>query len=123
MSFRITLCNKSHFIKNIKILLINSLLTPCRKILVMETIQVSLLTNQQHNSVKLIAKESGIIAGVELAQIIFKQVNDSIQCTVNKQEGSQIIPRRYYYMTITGPQYDLLATERLVLNCIAHENC
>lgn len=78
---------------------------------------LSCLSNQQHNSVKLIAKESGIIAGVELAQIIFKQVNDSIQCTVNKQEGSQIIPGDII-MTITGPQYDLLATERLVLNCM-----
>ena len=78
---------------------------------------LSCLTNQQHNRVELIAKESGIIAGIELAQIILKQVNDSIQCTVNKQEGSLIVPGDVV-MTIEGPQYDLLATERLVLNCI-----
>ena len=78
---------------------------------------LSCLSNQQHNRVKLIAKERGIIAGVELAQIIYKQVNDSIQCTVNKQEGSQIFPGDVI-MTIAGPQYDLLATERLVLNCM-----
>lgn len=78
---------------------------------------LSCLSNQQHNRVELIAKESGIIAGVELAQIILKQVNDSIQCTVNKQEGSLIVPGDVV-MTIEGPQYDLLATERLVLNCM-----
>jgi nicotinate-nucleotide pyrophosphorylase (carboxylating) len=78
---------------------------------------LSCLSNQQHNRVEMIAKESGIIAGVELAQIIFKQVNDSIQCTVNKQEGSLIVPGDVV-MTIEGPQYDLLATERLVLNCM-----
>ena len=78
---------------------------------------LSCLSNQQHNRVEMIAKESGIIAGVELAQIIFKQVNDSIQCTVNKQEGSLIVPGDIV-MTIEGPQYDLLATERLVLNCM-----
>ena len=43
---------------------------------------LSCLSNQQNNKVKLIAKESGIIAGVELAQIIFKQVNNSIQFNV-----------------------------------------
>ena len=78
---------------------------------------LSCLSNQQHNRVELIAKESGIIAGIELAQIILKQVNDSIQCTVNKQEGSLIVPGDVV-MTIEGPQYDLLATERLVLNCM-----
>jgi len=78
---------------------------------------LSCLSNQQHNRVELIAKESGIIAGIELAQIILKQVNDSIQCTVNKQEGSLIVPGDVI-MTIEGPQYDLLATERLVLNCM-----
>lgn len=78
---------------------------------------LSCLSNQQHNKVKLIAKESGIIAGVELAQIIFKQVNNSIQFNVNKQDGSPIIPGDVI-MTIEGPQYDLLATERLVLNCM-----
>lgn len=78
---------------------------------------LSCLSNQQHNSVKLIAKESGIIAGVELAQIIFKQVNNSMQFNVNKQDGSPIIPGDVI-MTIEGPQYDLLATERLVLNCM-----
>ena len=78
---------------------------------------LSCLSNQQNNRVKLIAKQSGIIAGVELAQIILKQVNDSIQCTVNKQEGSQIVPGDVI-ITIEGPQLDLLATERLVLNCM-----
>ncbi len=78
---------------------------------------LSCLSNQQHNRVELIAKESGIIAGVELAQIILKQVNDSIQCTVNKQDGSLTVPGDVV-MTIEGPQYDLLATERLVLNCM-----
>ena len=78
---------------------------------------LSCLSNQQHNKVKLIAKESGIIAGVELAQIIFKQVNNSIQFNVNKKDGSPITPGDVI-MTIEGPQYDLLATERLVLNCM-----
>ena len=78
---------------------------------------LSCLSNQQNNKVKLIAKESGIIAGVELAQIIFKQVNNSIQFNVNKQDGSPIIPGDVI-MTIEGPQYDLLATERLMLNCM-----
>lgn len=78
---------------------------------------LSCLSSQQHNSVKLIAKERGIIAGVELAQIIFKQVNSSVRCTTHKQDGSQIIPGDII-MTIEGPQYDLLATERLVLNCM-----
>ena len=78
---------------------------------------LSCLSNQQHNRVELIAKESGIIAGVELGEIILKKVNGSIKCIVNKQEGSPIVPGDVV-MTIEGPQYDLLATERIVLNCM-----
>ena len=78
---------------------------------------LSCLSHTQHSSAKLIAKESGIIAGVDLAQIIFKHVNDSIQCNLKIQDGSPILPGDIV-MTIEGPQHDLLATERLVLNCM-----
>lgn len=78
---------------------------------------LSCLSHTQHSSAKLIAKESGIIAGVDLAQIIFKHVNDSIQCDLKIQDGNPILPGDIV-MTIEGPQHDLLATERLVLNCM-----
>lgn len=78
---------------------------------------LSCLSHKQNSKTILIAKESGKIAGVELAQIILKHVNDSIQCTVNKKDGSSIDPGDII-MTIEGPQYDLLSTERLILNCM-----
>ncbi len=77
----------------------------------------SCLDNTVDSKAQIIAKEEGIIAGVELAQIIFQALNPKFKCVALFQDGDHITSGEIV-MEIQGPQYDLLAGERLVLNCM-----
>ena len=78
---------------------------------------LSCLDNNIESKAVLRAKEQGIIAGVALAEKIFNHVNPQIEFTAHCNDGDSIANGDVVF-TITGPQYDLLATERLVLNCM-----
>jgi len=64
---------------------------------------------------KLLVKGEGIIAGVELAEMIFKQYDDSIRFYRHIADGT---PVKYGEIAfeIEGKSRSILATERLVLN-------
>lgn len=75
------------------------------------------LDNQKRSKATLLVKEAGVVAGVELAEIIFKQKNPDFKITRHIKEGSKVAPGDTVF-SVEGPQLDLLATERLVLNCM-----
>ena len=75
------------------------------------------LDNDKNSKASLLVKEPGIIAGVELAEIIFKRQNPEFTINFAIKDGAQVQPGDIVF-TIEGPQLDLLATERLVLNCM-----
>lgn len=62
-------------------------------------------------------KEDGIIAGLELAVQIFRQVDPKLKTTTFLKEGSQV-KFGDIAMTIEGSVRSLLTAERLVLNCM-----
>jgi len=66
---------------------------------------------------KLLIKESGIIAGVELALEIFKQVDASLITEVFINDGAEV---KYgdIALTVSGSSHSILLAERLVLNCM-----
>jgi nicotinate-nucleotide pyrophosphorylase (carboxylating) len=68
-------------------------------------------------SAELIAKEDGIIAGVELAEEIFSIVNPELQVAVFKKDGDKINAGNRVFR-VSGPQQSILTAERLVLNCM-----
>jgi len=75
------------------------------------------LDNDKNSKASLLVKEPGIIAGVELAEIIFKRQNPEFTIDFTIKDGVEVQPGDIVF-TIEGPQLDLLATERLVLNCM-----
>ena len=75
------------------------------------------LDNDKNSKASLLVKEPGIIAGVELAEIIFKRQNPEFTIDFTIKDGAEVQPGDIVF-TIEGPQLDLLATERLVLNCM-----
>lgn len=75
------------------------------------------LDNSLKSSAVLLAKEAGIIAGIELAAKIFQRVNADIEFVKHIGDGENVQVGDLVF-TVNGPQYDLLATERLVLNCM-----
>ena len=68
---------------------------------------------------KLLVKDSGILAGVELAAEIFKIVDDRLKVSVYLQDGAKI---KYgdIAFEVEGSAQSILKAERLVLNCMQH---
>ncbi|MGV3557180.1 carboxylating nicotinate-nucleotide diphosphorylase [Larkinella arboricola] len=66
---------------------------------------------------RLLVKQDGILAGVEVAQAIFQEVDPELEVHVNIQDGSAI----HYgdiVLTVNGRAQSILKAERLVLNCM-----
>ncbi len=64
---------------------------------------------------RLLIKEEGILAGVELAQRVFKRFDKSLQVEVMIQDGAHVRPGDVAFV-VTGKVRSLLQTERLMLN-------
>ncbi len=77
----------------------------------------SCLSNKNISRANLLVKEAGVIAGVELAKHIFKTKNKTFTFETKIEDGSWVNPGDVVF-TVEGPQLELLATERLVLNCM-----
>ncbi len=64
---------------------------------------------------KLLVKDTGLIAGVQVATAVFKKVSDQIIIKVYLPDGSRINPGDIVF-DVTGNTRAILQTERLVLN-------
>lgn len=66
---------------------------------------------------RLLVKDDGIIAGLEVAEIIFKQVDPFLQVEFFKKDGDDI-QKGDIAFEVQGPARSILSAERLVLNCM-----
>ncbi|HEY6161401.1 MAG TPA: carboxylating nicotinate-nucleotide diphosphorylase [Bacteroidia bacterium] len=66
---------------------------------------------------RLLVKDPGIIAGVELAQLIFKKVDRALNVKVLIADGKRVEPGDVV-LTVSGNDRSILTAERLVLNCM-----
>jgi nicotinate-nucleotide pyrophosphorylase (carboxylating) len=66
---------------------------------------------------RLLVKQDGVLAGVEVAEAVFREVDPDLQVHVNIQDGAAI----HYgdiVLTVSGRAQSILKAERLVLNCM-----
>jgi len=66
---------------------------------------------------RLIIKENGILAGIELAIEIFKTVDSDLKVDVLLQDGAEVKVGDIA-LTVNGSTHSILIAERLVLNCM-----
>ena len=66
---------------------------------------------------QLLVKESGVLAGVEVAKRIYELVDPSLRLNFNKKDGDHIQVGDIVFEVI-GSSRNILSTERLVLNCM-----
>jgi nicotinate-nucleotide pyrophosphorylase (carboxylating) len=66
---------------------------------------------------KLIIKEEGILAGVELAQQIFDYIDPTLVVDVILHDGHEV-KFGDVVLTVSGSTHNILLAERLVLNCM-----
>lgn len=64
---------------------------------------------------RLIVKEEGILAGVEIARMVFQNFDPSLTMTVMIPDGSHVKPGDIAFV-VEGPVRSLLQTERVMLN-------
>lgn len=65
----------------------------------------------------LLVKDTGILAGVELAAEIFREVDPNLKLNVFLRDGAEIKPKDIAF-EVEGDAQSILKAERLVLNCM-----
>lgn len=78
---------------------------------------LSVIPDNQEGIARLIVKEDGIIAGLELATEIFQKVDPRLQVNFFKKDGESINVGDIGF-EVKGPVRGILGAERLVLNCM-----
>ncbi len=78
---------------------------------------LSTIPSELQQSAKLIVKEDCILAGVELAEIIFKTFDKNLSIEVFIKDGENAKKGDIAFI-VTGSARAILSTERLVLNCM-----
>ncbi|HTF17439.1 MAG TPA: carboxylating nicotinate-nucleotide diphosphorylase [Chryseolinea sp.] len=72
---------------------------------------------QANSRARLLIKDHGILAGVELATHIYRQYDPGMRVEVLMEDGDKIKVGDVAF-TVEGAARSILATERLVLNCM-----
>lgn len=66
---------------------------------------------------RLLVKDQGIIAGLEIASVIFAHVDSTLKVKFFKKDGDEINAGDIAFI-VEGPARAILSAERLVLNCL-----
>ena len=67
----------------------------------------------------LVARQPGVIAGLDLAALAFRLIEPGISVAVSKPDGSHVSPGEVI-ATISGPARGMLTAERTALNFLCH---
>ncbi|MDR2036859.1 MAG: carboxylating nicotinate-nucleotide diphosphorylase [Bacteroidales bacterium] len=77
------------------------------------------IPHEQEGKAQLLVKQSGILAGVEVAQQIFRQFDPSLQVEIYIKDGTIVNPGDVAFV-VKGTVISILQCERLVLNLMQH---
>ena len=75
------------------------------------------INNNNVSEANIIAKDNGIIAGTELANYIFKKVDDKLEIDIKFNDGDSV-KINDLVLKVKGSTLSILKAERLVLNCM-----
>lgn len=73
--------------------------------------------SESRKKAKLLVKDDGILAGVELAAEIFRAFDPNLKINLHLNDSASI-KKGDIAFTVEGPARSILSTERLVLNCM-----
>lgn len=79
----------------------------------------NIIASNTETTATLIAKETGILCGLEVFDMVLKTVDNTISVNTTSADGDRITAG-YKIATISGPLTSILMGERLALNLIAH---
>jgi nicotinate-nucleotide pyrophosphorylase (carboxylating) len=67
----------------------------------------------------LVARQPGVVAGLDLASLAFRLIDPSIAISVERPDGSHLLPGDTI-ATVAGPARGILTAERVALNFLGH---
>jgi nicotinate-nucleotide pyrophosphorylase (carboxylating) len=78
---------------------------------------LSAVPETAQNTAQLLIKGDGILAGLDLARLIFEQVDRDLNLTFFKKDGEQVQKGEIAF-EVSGRVQSILTAERVVLNCM-----
>ncbi|RWD49591.1 MAG: carboxylating nicotinate-nucleotide diphosphorylase [Mesorhizobium sp.] len=79
----------------------------------------AVVPNSHRATAVLVARQTGVVAGLDLAMLAFRLVSQDLEITVERADGSQI-GQDGIIATLTGPAAAMLTAERTALNFLCH---
>ena len=76
---------------------------------------LSTIPAEEQGKQQLIVKEEGILAGIEIAKMVFNKFDKKLKMTVFINDGAHVMPGDIAFV-VEGPVRSLLQTERIMLN-------
>ena len=70
-------------------------------------------------TVQIVSRESGVVSGLPLIPIVFRELDSNVQAVIPVQDGDRIY-RGTVVASLTGPVRTLLTGERTILNFMTH---
>ncbi|MDB5413480.1 MAG: Quinolinate phosphoribosyltransferase [Rubritepida sp.] len=74
---------------------------------------------EARSTVELVARQPGVVAGLDLALLAFRLIDPRIEAAVERPDGSPLLPGDVI-ATLSGPARGLLTAERTALNFLCH---
>ena len=78
---------------------------------------LSTIPSNKIGKARLLVKEDGIVAGIEVALAIFNEVDSTLHIEVKSRDGNNVVPGDELFY-VEGSVQSILKAERLVLNCM-----
>lgn len=79
----------------------------------------ALIPSDQHGMAFLVVREGGVLAGIELAKEVFRQVDPQLQVEALLQDGARVLPDTRVARA-AGSIAGILKSERVALNFLQH---
>ena len=79
----------------------------------------AIVPTQAHAETALVARQAGVVAGLDLALLAFKLVDPAIIASAERPDGARLAPGDVI-ATVVGPARGILTAERVALNFLCH---
>lgn len=77
------------------------------------------VTDDHIATLNLVSRKPGVLAGVQVAQLVFELLNDELDIKTFAQDGESVTAGQTIF-SVTGPTQTLLTAERTALNFLTH---
>ncbi len=79
----------------------------------------ALINEADQGEIQIVSRETGVLAGLPLASLVFSELDSEVKCTQHLSDGDTLEPGSII-STCSGPLASILIGERTILNFMTH---